>query len=191
MKGPLFQVRMKLFHWQTNNFPFGAHKDKETSVHSNTHCHAFKNECLGWVLKGMKQILKFMRESACLHDSSTKTFSGIEKQLSMLFCGWCQPICHGHVSLGTLLGGETHKRDQSLTRLGVAHPGMVIQNHIWNTCILHKDRLLQISKLLRAFKTDVTYLYIRIPMPKADLKLRFLACVIFKMHFSLWINLSQ
>lgn len=147
---------MKLFHWQTNHFPFGAHKEKETLVHSNTHSHAFKHKHLGWVLKRMKLILKFTREPGCLHDSSTKTSSGIEKQLSRLFYGWCQPTCQEHVSLATLLGGETYKRDHSLARLGVAHPGMIIQNHIWNTCILNKARLLQISKLLRAFKTDVT-----------------------------------
>lgn len=87
MKGPLFQIRMLLFHWQTNHFPFGEHKEKETLVHSNTHSHAFKQKHLGWELKGMKQILKFTRESACLHDSSTETSSGIEKQLSVLFCG--------------------------------------------------------------------------------------------------------
>lgn len=147
MKGLLFQVRMKLLHGQTNHFPFGAQKEKETLVHGNTHSHAFKHKHFGWVLKGMKQILKFTKESACLYDSSTKTSSGIKKQLPVLFCGWCQLICHGQVSLGTLLGGETYKRDQSLARLGKTHPGMIIQNHIWNTCILYKDRLPEISKL--------------------------------------------
>lgn len=87
MKGLLFQVRMKLLHGQTNHFPFGAQKEKETLVHGNTHSHAFKHKHFGWVLKGMKQILKFTKESACLYDSSTKTSSGIKKQLPVLFCG--------------------------------------------------------------------------------------------------------